>query len=194
MNEDQRELTDDELRDGIPVSPVEAEDVIDEIELLDEDDAVPTDATPEPAQKEGEEVATGEADSFNPLDFERPIMSLEPRHLTRFGYVIRIRGPRGNMDIMTAEGTRHCAQAMGIRLVDFDIREEGDEWIYANATAFDPQTQSNGYGHVKQPTKHNNGKVDQQAYEKAVTRAQRNALKQLVPCQRLVAACKPFLA
>lgn len=179
--EDQKEFTEEELVDGRPVDPpaeAEAEMVkAEDVEVVEEEDDA--------------EKSAGDSNG-NPLALlERPVMTLHPEHLIRFGYVVEVPFAGKKQTIITVDGIRHIAQCMGISITECDIREdENGDWFYAEAKAEDPHTGSTWHGKVRQSTKYKNGREDPHAYEKAVTRAQRNAMKGLIPYQRLVNACK----
>ena len=177
--EEQKEFTEEELLDGRPVDPPAESEVVkpEDLEVVSED---------------GEAQENEEESHAPPLALlERPVMTLLPEHLIRFGYVVEVPFGGKKQTIITVDGIRHIAQCMGISITECEIRESEDgNWFYADAQAVDPHTGTTWHGKVRQSTKYKNGKDDPHAYEKAVTRAQRNAMKGLIPYQRLVNACK----
>ena len=185
MNEEQRELTEEELMDGIPVDAPEGEET------------EPKEAPPAPPESAVVELTREETtalpaimDTPNPI--ERPVMTLDPQRLVDWGYVVMVPFAGKRQAVLTVDGICHVAATMGVQLLSCEVVDEGD-WLYGNAEAFDPSTGARWFGKVRQATKFKNGKEDPQAWEKCATRAQRNALKRLIPYQRLVNKCEQLL-
>ena len=181
MSEEQRELSEEELRDGIPVDPPPDEET--ETEIVEVHPGELTSAPSDPPAP---------VEIPNPI--ERPVMTLNPHKLIEWGYVVNVPFGGKMQPILTVDGIRHISQTMGIRLLNCDVRESEDgEWFYGEAEAHDPSTGATWFGKVRQAAKFKNGKSDPQAWEKCNTRAQRNALKGLIPYQRLVNACAQLM-
>ena len=184
MSEQQREMTEEELKDGIPVDPTEEER---EAETLP---AVPSeeDVVVVPATIEGDLPVDEE-----PVLIVRPHMRLEPQYLVRYGYLEEVPFGGKKQYVLSADGIRHVAQMMGISIINCSI-EERDGFFYAEAVAHDPHTGARALGKVRQSLVYGKqGRPDPHAYEKANTRAQRNALRSLIPYKRIVTACVEYL-
>ena len=184
MSEEQRELTEEELRDGIPVDPPpDVEDVSEEIE-----------GTIESTEDEAKEPTELPALVQHPEPIERPVMTLNPNKLIDWGYIVNVPFAGKQQPILTVDGIAHVAQTMGVQLQSCEVNESPDgEWFYGKAIAIDLTTGFQWFGNVRQNAKFKNGKSDPQAYEKCSTRAQRNALKRAIPYQRIVNACAQIL-
>ena len=179
MSDEQRELSEEELRDGIPVDPPPEAEEAAEV-------AAPV------VQVETSDMHPIPVEIPNPI--ERPVMTLNPNKLIEWGYVVQVPFGGKMQIILTVDGIRHISQTMGIRLLSCDVRESEDgEWFYGEAEAHDPSTGATWFGKVRQAANFKNGKPDPQAWEKCNTRAQRNALKGLIPYQRLVNACAQIM-
>ena len=186
MSEEQREMTEDELRDGIPVEPTpEVETEVDEDGVIVDSEIEETGDTIELPVA----TANGRTDPIEDLS-----MSIQPHHLLQMGYVEEhtISGTRTIM--FTAEGIRHLAMARGVSISDCEITEDPEgEWIYGKAWAVRPASGSKAFAAVKVPTRYKKGTVDPHAWEKCTTKVQRNALKQLLPIGRLLRSCTALL-
>ena len=182
MSEEQREWTEEELQEGIPVDPPEVESE------LDEDEQVALEEVVEPVEL----PALTASERIDPI--EDISMSIRPEHLLQFGYVAEhtISGTRTIM--FTAEGVRHIAMARGVSIESCDVRIADDgESVYGEAWAVRPASASKAFASVKVPTKYKNGKPDPHAWEKCTTKVQRNALKQLLPIGRLLRKCTEIM-
>lgn len=80
---------------------------------------------------------------------------------------------------LTIEGINECANRMNFEIIDLK-HFNNDHSYFAIAKAKDPYTNSTRWGAFEQP-KVQNGKTDPHAFTKAIHKAQRNALKQLIP-------------
>ena len=153
MSEEQREMTEEELRDGIPVDPSEEETD------SDADEDVADVEVDEPRVESPEESTAISVLPEAPQPIERPVMTLLPDNLVRWGYIVIVPFGGKRQPILTVDGIRHVAQTMGIRLLNCDVRADADgEWLYGEAEAHDPHTGATWYGKVRQNTRHKSGK------------------------------------
>ena len=113
----------------------------------------------------------------NPLPTEYRTLSMEVLvpHVYSFG-------SGGNkVTGLDAAGIRFVASIMGLSIEECDITElPNGEGLIGKAKAVDKNGRSY-YGISQQPYKTKNGKVDQYAWEKCNTKAQRNAFMGLIP-------------
>lgn len=178
------EFTEEELRNGRPVPPEEAEAA--------GTDVVPTHSSEDtvvvPAVIEGD-LPVDE----DPVLIVRPHMKLEPQYLIRYGYLEEIPFAGNRQYVLSADGIRHVAQMMGIKITTCTIVEHEEYWE-AESHAVDPHTGASAIGKVRQPKTFGKAKkVDPHAYEKASTRSQRNARRDLIPYKRIVSACIEYM-
>ena len=181
---EKREMTEEELQDGVPVEPTEEDRAAETIPAVpSEDDVVVV-----PATIEGDLPVDEE-----PVLVVRPHMRVEPQYIVRYGYIEEVPFGGKKQYVLNADGVRHVAQMMGIAIISCDI-EERDGFFYAEAVAHDPHTGARYVGKVRQSLVYGRaGKPDPHAYEKACTRAQRNAMRALIPYKRIVTACVEYM-
>ena len=124
-------------------------------------------------QEEKEEEST----EIEMWDDEQIVESMKGAAIQEYVYSFK-QGGR-TVEGLTMAGINEAANRRGLEIVDLEYEETETTWR-AVAKAFDSQTGNSRYGAFEQPKK-TGTKVDPFAFTKAIHKAQRNALKHLIP-------------
>ena len=124
-----------------------------------------------------EEEKEDESTEIEMWDDEQIVESMKGAAIQDYVYSFK-QGGR-TVQGLTMAGVNEAANLRGLEIVDLEYTETETTWR-AVAKAFDSQTGNSRYGAFEQP-KETGGRADPFAFTKAIHKAQRNALRQLIP-------------
>jgi len=156
----------------------------------------------EPEPVKPEEIDTEKLELYEPketedfvaldrMDEEQIIRELSGELVTEYVYSFK-QGGRTIIGLSYA-GVKACIHKMGNIEVDGLVIQDGEESYRAYCYALDKLRNIKVWGAFEQPKNLPNGKLDPFAYTKAVSKAQRNAMRALLPEPIIKALVREYL-